>query len=138
MSTALSRCSAPPNRLSWLGCQPGVTRIPTYLVSTHRNGTAISIPTSRNAWVCGLPQAVWWLAPTTTMPASSSLDVCRGQQKQLEENDDDRQPRPLDAQPVAGTCGARNCRGGHGGCGHSRRRRTAHWCQSADHTSELS
>jgi hypothetical protein len=44
-----SRCSAPPNRRSWLGCQPGVTRIPIYLVSTHGNGTAISIPTSRNA-----------------------------------------------------------------------------------------
>ena len=40
-------CSAPPNRRSWLGCQPGVTRIPNYLVSTHGNGTAISIPTSR-------------------------------------------------------------------------------------------
>jgi len=36
-------CSAPPNRRSWLGCQPGVTRIPNYLVSTHGNGTAISI-----------------------------------------------------------------------------------------------
>ena len=54
MSTALSRCSAPPNRRSWLGCQPGVTRIPIYLVSTHaylvtthRNGTAIGIPTRR-------------------------------------------------------------------------------------------
>ena len=39
----------PPNRRSWLGCQPGVTRIPTYLVSTHRNPTTISIPTSRHA-----------------------------------------------------------------------------------------
>ena len=38
--------SAPPT-ISWLGCQPGVTRIPIYLVSTHGNGTAISIPTSR-------------------------------------------------------------------------------------------
>ena len=26
--------------------------------------------------------------------------------------------RPLDAQPVAGTCGARNCRCGHGECGY--------------------
>ena len=45
-------CSAPPNRRSWLGCQPGVTRIPNYLVSTHGNGTAISIPTSqmRGLW----------------------------------------------------------------------------------------
>lgn len=33
----------PPNRRSRLGCQPGVTRIPNYLVSTHGNGTAISI-----------------------------------------------------------------------------------------------
>lgn len=51
-------CSAPPNRRSWLGCQPGVTRIPNYLVSTHGNGTAISSPTSQ--------MRGWW-------PASSGL-----------------------------------------------------------------
>ena len=39
----------PAEPTCWLGYQPGVTRIPTYVVSTHRNGTAISIPTSRNA-----------------------------------------------------------------------------------------
>jgi len=42
----------PAEPTCWPGCQPGVTRIPTYVVSTHGNGTAISIPTSqmRGLW----------------------------------------------------------------------------------------
>ena len=52
MSTALSRCSAPPNLRSWLGCQPGVTRIPIYLVSTHGTGrrSAFQLAGMRGLW----------------------------------------------------------------------------------------
>jgi len=42
----------PAEPTCWLGYQPGVTRIPSYVVSTHGTGTAIIIPTSqmRGLW----------------------------------------------------------------------------------------
>ena len=52
----------PAEPTCWLGCQPDVTRIPIYVVSTPGNGTTISIRTSQ---MRGLRPASSGLVPST-------------------------------------------------------------------------